>query len=390
MFHSSEPNKQTLVPVVSVLGYPLMPCRPVRARKLVEQGRAKKCWKKGFFYIQMLVLTEEQTQPVVVGIDPGSKREAFTVKSEHATLLNLQSHACDGNSIKKALEFRKVMRRARRSRTTPCRPPRFNNRSRKGWVPPSTLARWQLKLNILNHLCFLYPIKTVVIEDVKAMTRKGKKQWNSNFSPVQAGKNWLYSRIQQKGLELIKVDGYKTFELREAANLGKTKNKLAETFSAHCVDSWVLANYYIGGHVQPDNTTLLTLKQVKVIRRQLHFACRYSNGKRQRYGGSMSLGIKKGTVVFHPKYGRCLISGNYNGRISLLSPYSLERVTIHAKVSDLKIVAYSPWVINGNYNLPISSKRNDRATRKNIARTRFLQQSMRSCCSQKNLISLLP
>jgi len=63
-----------------------MPCRPVRARKFVEQGRAKKCWKKGFFYIQMLVLTEEQVQHVVVGIAPGSKRVAFTVKAEYATL----------------------------------------------------------------------------------------------------------------------------------------------------------------------------------------------------------------------------------------------------------------------------------------------------------------
>ena len=57
-----------------------MPCRPVRARKLVQRGRAIKRWKNRLFYIQMLDLTEERTQPTAIGIDPGSKMEGYTVK----------------------------------------------------------------------------------------------------------------------------------------------------------------------------------------------------------------------------------------------------------------------------------------------------------------------
>ena len=52
-----------------------MPCRPVRARKLVQRGRAVKRWKNRLFYIQMLDREDGVTQPVVLGIDPGSKME---------------------------------------------------------------------------------------------------------------------------------------------------------------------------------------------------------------------------------------------------------------------------------------------------------------------------
>ena len=72
---SSLPSKQRWVPVVSRTGLPLMPCRPVRARKLVQRGRAVKRWKNRLFYIQMLDREDGITQPVVLGIDPGSKME---------------------------------------------------------------------------------------------------------------------------------------------------------------------------------------------------------------------------------------------------------------------------------------------------------------------------
>ena len=49
---SPLPSKQRWVPVVSSTGLPLMPCRPVRARKLVQRGRAVKRWKNRLFYSQ--------------------------------------------------------------------------------------------------------------------------------------------------------------------------------------------------------------------------------------------------------------------------------------------------------------------------------------------------
>ena len=41
--------------------------------------------------------------------------------------------------------------------------------------------------------------------------------------------------------------GWETKELRETLGLRKSSNKLAETFSAHAVDAWVLAWSVVGG-----------------------------------------------------------------------------------------------------------------------------------------------
>jgi RRXRR protein len=79
------------VPVVSVSGKPLMPCHPARARELVRQGKAQRRFKRGVFYLQLTAREAGATQPVAVGIDPGSKKEAFTVKSAAHTYLNLQA-----------------------------------------------------------------------------------------------------------------------------------------------------------------------------------------------------------------------------------------------------------------------------------------------------------
>jgi hypothetical protein len=81
------------VPVVSSAGKPLMPCHPARARELVRRGRAVRRFRKGFFYIQLLDRSWGQTQLVAGGIDPGSKREGFTVKDAKRTFLNLLADA---------------------------------------------------------------------------------------------------------------------------------------------------------------------------------------------------------------------------------------------------------------------------------------------------------
>jgi hypothetical protein len=349
-----------------------MPCRPARARKLVEQGKATAKWRKGFYYIQMTVETEMHTQTTVVDVDPGSKREAFTVKAEHATFLNLQSHARDGKQIKKDVETRANARRARRGRNTPCRAPRYLNRSKKGCPPPSTKARWQLKLNIIKHLCYLYPISVVVIEDVKAVMKKGNKHWNNSFSPIQAGKNWMYTQLESINLKVIKKTGMDTFHLRQAAGLDKTKNKLADVFIAHCVDSWVLANEYVGGHVQPDSIHMLLLKPLSYSRRQLHHFNPSEGSTRSRYGGTMSLGYKKGTLVRHPTHGKCLIGGNWNGKASLHATSTMLRLCRNYSPNEMESISYSPWVVSGLHHnrLPVL-KRSGTAARQNAAKLRL-------------------
>ena len=77
MEQSPRPVSPGWIPVISSTGTPLMPCRPAYARKLVKSGRALERWFKGIYCIKMLDRAAGETQQVVCGVDPGSKREGF-------------------------------------------------------------------------------------------------------------------------------------------------------------------------------------------------------------------------------------------------------------------------------------------------------------------------
>ena len=148
----------------------------------------------------------------------------------------------------------------------------------------------------------MFPIVRFVVEDIAAVTKKCQRRWNKSFSPLEVGKNWFYEQLRK----LAPVDtkkGYETKELRDAAGLKKTSKKLDETFEAHAVDSWVLANSYTGGHIKPDNTKILCVAPIDFRRRQLHLLQPAKGGERRRHGGTRSLGLQRGSIVKHPKHG---------------------------------------------------------------------------------------
>lgn len=70
-----------------------MPCHPARARELVRKGKAVRRFNRGLFYIQLTGREDGDKQPIAVEIDPGSKKEGITVKSEAHTYLNIQADA---------------------------------------------------------------------------------------------------------------------------------------------------------------------------------------------------------------------------------------------------------------------------------------------------------
>ena len=230
------------VPVVSTSGKPLMPCHPARARELIRKGKAIRQFDRGLFFIRLTARSDGVTQDVVVGIDPGSKKEGITVKSEAHTYLNIQADAV--THVKEAKADQAASRRARRFRKTPCRQPRANRT--RGGLPPSTKARWQWKLRLLDWLRRLFPITQVVVENIKAQI-KGKPRWDTAFSPLEVGKQWFYDEVR-KLVSLDTFEGYETKQMRDNLGLKKTKKKMADVFEAHCVDSWVLANAIVGGH----------------------------------------------------------------------------------------------------------------------------------------------
>jgi hypothetical protein len=327
------------VPVVSKEGKPLMPTTPSRARRWIESGKATPFRSKGIFCVRLNIEpSDTQTQQVAVGIDPGSKREGYTVKSKAHTYLNIQAEAI--THVADALKTRREMRRGRRFRKTPCRANRSNRA--KSPFPPSTKARWDWKLRLCKWLAKLYPISAFVVEDIKAAPIKSARKWNASFNPLQVGKQWFYEQLS-KIARVVTMSGFETFTLRNALGLKKISNKLANVFEAHCVDSWALANDYVGGHTKPDNTQLLLIAPIRLHRRQLHALQPSKGGVRRPYGGTRSHGFKRGSFVKHVKFGLCYVGGVLKDRISLHSIATGKRLTQQAKPVDCKFVCYSAW-----------------------------------------------
>ena len=330
----------SFIPVLTKNGKVIMPCSPARARQLLRNGRAKPRHCKGIFYI-LIDREGGSVQSICMGIDPGSKREAFTAKSKHHTYINVLANAVTW--VKDSVEVKRNMRRARRFRKTPCRKNK-HNRCRSPF-PPSTKSRWQNKLRIVKFLMKLYPITSFVVEDISATTKKNCKKWNKSFSPLEVGKTWFYGELEKLGKLEIKA-GYETKEERDRLGLKKTKSKLEDAFSAHNVDSWVLANSHIGGHILPDNMTMIRMIPLQFSRRQLHRLQCSSGGVRTRYGGTKSGKFTRGMLVKHNKYGLCYVGGYMDKTgTSLHNLYNGKRLCQNAKDKDISVMCYNSWRI---------------------------------------------
>lgn len=330
-----------MVPVVSKTGEPLMPTSPSRARRWIKARKATPFWTKGIFCVRLNVdPSGSYKQKTACGIDPGGSWEAMTVKSKSKTYINTQNDATTW--VKDAVKSRREMRRGRRFRKTPCRQPRWNRSSLRGErLAPSTKARWQTKLRLVNILRSIFPISHYIVEDIAAQTKPGQSRWNKSFSPLEVGKNWFYDELVKLG-HLTVVPGYRTKQYRDALGLKKSKSN-QNSFKAHCVDSWVLANSVVGGHLEPDNTSIWFFTPLRLKRRQLHKLQPSKGNKRRREGGTISLGFKRGSLVQHPKHNVCYVGGNMNGKISLHSLKTGKRITQGAKVDDCKFLAYNSW-----------------------------------------------
>ena len=325
------------VPVKSQLGKKLMPTHPNKAGMLIKKGLATPYWSHGIFCIRLNYATEvEYTQDIVVGVDPGSQKEGFTVKSDAHTYLNVQADA--HNTVSKKVAKRRELRRSRRSRKCPNRKQRKNRLANRERIPAGTRARWDWKLRILDWLSKLYPITHVCVEDIKAPTMVSRaKKWNTSFSPLEVGKQWFYTEIRKRW-ELLTLQGWETKEIRDRLGLKKSSKKLSETFAAHCVDSWCLAYHTVGGSRIADNTDIFCISPIPIKRRCLHREKVSRGGKRNRYGGTRCLQTVKNALVKHVKHSLLRVSGHQNGKLTLSEINSSKQVVLQAKPNDYTIL----------------------------------------------------
>ncbi len=323
------------VPVKSRDGQQLMPTTPTRAGMMIKAGDAAPYWDNGIFCIRLnREPSARYKQDIAVGVDPGSKKEGYTIKSEAHTYLNVQADA--HTHTKKKIETRRNLRRGRRSRKKPNRKNRTNRLANKTRIPPSTRARWHWKIRVLDWLSKLYPVTHVCVEDIAARTRKGnQRMWNVSFSPLEVGKQWFYQQVSSRW-QLFTLRGYETKEIRDRLGLRKSRRKTAEAFDAHCVDSWCLAYHAVGGEAVVDNTSLFCIAPFQVKRRTLHRQNPQKGGKRPRFGGTMHLGLVKNTLVKHVKHGLAVICGHQKGGLSLQPIAGGKRLTTQAKLSNCK------------------------------------------------------
>jgi hypothetical protein len=183
-------------------------------------------------------------------------------------------------------------------------------------------------------LCKILPLTDVVVEDVKALIRSSG-QWANAFSPVQVGKEHLYHLLEKDGLRLHLCEGHETATLRQEFGLTKTKQKDKRSFISHCVDAWVMAAA-VSGARKPTERRLWYVTTATIKRRMLHKLQPAKGGVRRPEGGSRSLGLKRATLVRHPRYGLSSVGGwdRKNQAISLHAYADNKRLTQGAKVAD--------------------------------------------------------
>lgn len=223
--------------VLNQHGNPIMPCKPRKARKLLELGKAKVI-KQTPFTIQLLHGSSGYKQPVALGIDAGSKSIGFSAATEKCVLfegtLKLRT------DIHELLSIRRSLRGTRRNRKTRYRPARFLNRKKKkGWLAPSLQNKVQMHLKIIKQIHILLPVKYLTIEVAQFDIQKIK-------NPTISGD--LYQKGDQLGFWNVRE--YVLFRDRHTCQhcIGKSEDRI---LNVHHIES-----RRTGGN-SPDN--LITL-----------------------------------------------------------------------------------------------------------------------------------
>ncbi|MFP5273546.1 RRXRR domain-containing protein [Coleofasciculus sp.] len=370
------------VPVLSKSGKPLMPTKPSRARRWLKEGKAKVVHNDlDCFGIQLTFDTQENTQPIAVGIDPGKLYSGIGVQSGLFTLW-MGHLALPFKTVKERMELRRVMRRARRGRRINRKLPyserchrqkRFDNR-KQGKLPPSIRANKQLELRVVKELFKLFPISAIhyelVMADVDRTSGRKSARSGVGFSPVMVGQkqmlNWLSELAPVLTHRGWQRDGNGTSQLRQWLGLEKDKkNKANQTPATHAVDGVTLAAFEFTqwrewysnnakhgswcGDVQITPAPFAIIRRPPISRRQLHLCVPSKGGKRRKYGGTVTRhGFRKGDKVIAEKAGKTYIgwcSGDTEKQVSVsdinwkrLGQFSAKKVQLLQRSTGLIVV----------------------------------------------------
>ena len=200
-----------MVYVLNQNGRPLMPTENHRMVRMLLKEKKAKVVRRTPFTIKLIVKTKEFTQPIILGVDAGSKTIGFSASTELQELYSAELKP--RNDVVNNLSTRREFRRARRNRTTRYRPKRFENRvhsKHKGWLAPSVEVKIQEHITSIKRICKLLPITKVVVETAEFDLQLIKAV--EAGMPVPVGED--YQNGEQKGFYNVRQyvfhrDGYK-------------------------------------------------------------------------------------------------------------------------------------------------------------------------------------
>ena len=200
-----------MVYVLNQNGRPLMPTENHRMVRMLLKEKKAKVVRRTPFTIKLIVKTKEFTQPIVLGVDAGSKTIGFSASTELQELYSAELKP--RNDVVNNLSTRREFRRARRNRKTRYRPKRFENRvhsKHKGWLAPSVEVKIQEHITSIKRICKLLPITKVVVETAEFDLQLIKAV--EAGMPVPVGED--YQNGEQKGFYNVRQyvfhrDGYK-------------------------------------------------------------------------------------------------------------------------------------------------------------------------------------
>ena len=280
--------------VLNINGNPLAPTSPARARMLIKQNKAKKVWSKfNTFGIQMLVPTRTETPISVLGIDNGTKFEGYSIVVGNENVLNIKLNLPSKKTIVNKMTERKEARRSRRSRLRR-REPRFDNRSRKGFIAPSQNILVKIRINMIKNLAKIYPVSEVAIEDV--CFNHFKYKWGKNFSTVEIGKNKIRDFVKTIA-RLTEFKGWETKAIREKLGYKKISDKSKNCFESHCCDSLAIASEIIGNRIVPSLDIIVVDKTYLPVRRKIHDSCFSKGHIKKDYSKGTVKSVQKGKKV---------------------------------------------------------------------------------------------
>ena len=187
--------------VINKNGQPLMPCKPQKARKLLEADKAEVV-KYEPFTIKLKYGSSGYKQPVTLGIDTGSVHIGASASTEKQELYASETVMRSGDgkaSIVRLLAKRLELRRSRRNRKTRYRKVRFLNRvhrRHKGWLAPSVENKINVHLKLIADIHKILPITKVVAEVAQFDIQKIKNP-NISGKEYQQGEQLGFSNVRE-------------------------------------------------------------------------------------------------------------------------------------------------------------------------------------------------